>query len=884
MVKSTSLTLYIIGFFIFFSTALQAGTTGKITGKVLDTENNEPLPGVNIVIEGTSLGAATDMEGYYVILNIPPGNYTVKASMMGYRQMKVEKVKVIADHTTTVDFSLPSTVLEIAEAIVVVAERPIVQKDLTSTLAVVSAEDLSEMPVEEFKEVLEMQAGIVEDSDGAIHIRGSRSDEIAYLVDGVTVTDLFSGRRAVEIENNAIQELQVISGTFNAEYGQAMSGIVNIVTKEGGENLRGKISMYAGDYISDHTEIFPNIDDFEISGLTNGEFSLSGPLPLLKNKLIFFASGRLYNNKGWLYGQRIFNPTDSSNFDAPDPADWYMEQTGDSAFIPMNPYKKISLQGKLTYKMRPNIKLSYGFLWDDINYQTYYHRIKYNPDGNYKRNRTGFNHNLTWIHTLSSKTFYNINIANFSVDLRRFLYENPYDSRYVDPRRFSVPSYTFYTGGTRMGHFYRNTNTWIGKIDITSQINKNHQIKAGIELKSHKLYLNSYELDLRAATNWKPVIPPLSSINNDMYTHRPFDLAVYIQDKIELKDMIINVGLRYDFFNPDGVVPTDYRDPANSKKNKAESKYQFSPRIGFAYPITDAGNIHFSYGHFFQNPPYEFLYADPEFEVNLGGLNTRMGNADLEPQRTVIYEIGLQQQISDNVGMDITGFYKDIRNLLGTEIYELYSLGDRYARYINRDYANVRGFTVSIKKRKSGYLSAAVDYSYQIAEGNASDPDAVFYDNASYPPRESEKQVVPLNWDQTHTLNAVMTLSKPRSWGVSILAKFGSGLPYTPTEQRVRTSFENSERKPNFHTVDIKAHKDFRFSGFTYSFFVKIYNLFDTKNENDVFTDTGRARYSLIPHYVPDVGIFPAILGDYLNRPQYYSEPRRVIMGVSLDF
>ena len=534
--------------------------------------------------------------------------------------------------------------------------------------------------------------------------------------------------------------------------------------------------------------------------------------------------------------------------------------------------------------MTSNIKLSYGLLWNDINYQTYYHRIKYNPDGNYKRYRNGFNHNFKWTHTLSSKTFYNINITNFSVDYRRFLYENPNDSRYVDPRRFSVPSYTFYTGGTRMEHFYRNTNSWIGKTDLISQVNKNHQIKAGIELKRHKLYLNSFELDMRAATNWKPVVPPLSSINNDMYTHRPFDVAAYIQDKIELEDMIINVGLRYDYFDPDGVVPTDFRDPANSKKNEAEPKYQFSPRIGFAYPITDAGSIHFSYGHFFQNPPYEFLYSDPEFEVNLGGLNTRMGNADLEPQRTVIYEIGLQQQISNNVGMDITGFYKDIRNLLGTEIYELYSLGDRYARYINRDYANVRGFTVSIKKRKSGYLSAAVDYSYQIAEGNASDPDAVFYDNASYPPRESEKQVVPLNWDQTHTLNAIVTMSKSKSWGISILAKFGSGFPYTPTEQRVRTSFENSERKPNYHTVDIKVHKDFRLSDLTYSFFVKIYNLFDTQNENNVYTDTGRSGYSLIPHYVPDVGIFPAELSDYLNRPQYYSEPRRILMGVSLDF
>jgi outer membrane receptor for ferrienterochelin and colicin len=884
IVRSVLFFNFILIYFLIFVSVIQAGITGKIAGKIIDADNYEPLPGVNIIIEGITLGAASDLEGYYMILNIPPGIYTVKASMVGYQEMKVINVKVSTDLTTTIDFSIKPTVLELGEVVIVTAERPLIQKDLTSTLSVVGADDISEMPVEEFKEVLEMQAGVIEDSEGATHIRGGRSDEIAYLVDGITVTDPFSGRRAVEIENNAIQELQVISGTFNAEYGQAMSGIVNIVTKEGRERVSGQVSLYAGDYISNNKETFLNIDDLEPFGLFNTEVTLNGPIPGSGKRIVFYTSARFYNNKGWLYGQRIFNTTDSSNFNAPDPADWYIEQTGNNAFVSMNPYKKISFQGKLTYKISSNVKLSYNLLWDNIDYQNYYHRLKYNPDGNYKRYRKGYNHSMIWNHTLSDRTFYTINVSNFSIDYRRFVYENPHDSRYVDPKLFSVPSYTFYTGGTRMEHYYRNTKTWVGKFDITSQINKSHQIKTGVEVKRHKLYLQQFELDLRAATDWKPVIPPLSSVNHDQYTHYPIDGAAYIQDKIELEDMIVNAGFRFDYFNPDGVIPTDFRDPANSKKMKAKLKYQFSPRVGIAYPISEKGTIHFSYGHFFQNPPYEFLYADPEFEVQLGGLDTRMGNADLEPQRTVIYEIGLQQQIAENIGMDVTGFYKDIRNLLGTEIYELYSLGDRYARYINRDYGNVRGFTVSIKKRRAGYLSAAIDYTYQVAEGNASDPDAVFYDNASYPPRESEKQVVPLDWDQTHTLNVVATLSKPKSWGFSILAKLGSGFPYTPTEQRVRTSFENSERKPFQYTFDIKTHKDFQFLGLTYSMFLKIYNLFDTQNESDVYTDTGRAGYSLIPHYVPNVGIFPADLDDYLNRPHYYSEPRRVILGFSMEF
>ncbi len=890
MHRSTPIIICLVVFYSLFASAIHAGTTGKISGTVTDEETGNPLPGTNIVVEGTTLGAAAGSEGYYVILNVPPGTYVVKATIIGYNELRVVNVRVSIDMTTTVDFSLQPTVLEAAETIVVVAERPLVQKDRTSTLAVVGAEEMAEMPVEEFEEVLELQAGIVEDSEGATHIRGGRADEIVYLLDGVTVTDVFSGRRAIEIENTAIQELQVISGTFNAEYGQAMSGIVNIVTKEGGKKLAGNISFYAGDYISNRAATFLNIDDLEPLGLSNMDGSLSGSLPGFGDKVVFFASARYYNNKGWLYGQRIFNPSDSSDFGAPDPADWYMESTGDSAFVSMNPYKKMSAQGKVTFKISPNIRLSYSLLWNEIDYRTYSHRLKYNPDGDYQRHRNGLNHTLTWTHSLSSNTFYNINVSRFSTDYSRYVYEDTLDARYIDPRRFNVPSYTFYTGGTRMGHYYRSTNSLVGKFDITSQVNRTHQIKMGMEIRNHELQLHEFELELREETNWQPRIPLRTSLNNNQYTHSPIEVAAYLQDKIELQDMIVNIGLRFDYFDPDGVVPKDFRDPDGSIKDVTEPyktaslKMQWSPRIGIAFPITDRGAIHFSYGHFFQIPPYEFLYTDPEFEVQLGGLDTRMGNADLKPQRTVIYEIGLQQQIAEDIGLDVTGFYKDIRNLLGTKIYELYSMGDTYARYINRDYGNVQGVTVSVQKRRTGYLSAAIAYTYQLAEGNASDPDAVFYDNASYPPRESEKQVVPLDWDQTHTLNVYVTLSKPDSWGLSLIGKLGSGLPYTPTYQMVRTFFENSERKPSQYTVDIKAHKDFQLLGITYSLFLKAYNLLDRGNEDNVYTDTGRASYSLISHYVPDPGIFPSDLEDYLNRPQYYSEPRRVVLGLSLVF
>jgi len=870
--------------------SLHAGTTGKIAGQVTDGESRQPLPGVNVVLEGTTLGAATDAEGDYLILNVPPGVYVLKATMIGYKGVRVQGVRVSADHTARIDIPMTPTVLELEETVTVTAERPVIRKDLTSTLAAVGAEEISQLPVETLADVLELQTGVVRGAGGELHIRGGRASEIAYLIDGVSVTDPFSGNAAVQVENAGVQELQVVSGTFNAEYGLAMSGVVDIATKEGTDRVMGEITGYAGDYLSGHKETFLHIDRVQPLSIRNGQFSLSGPVPGLGQRLTFFATGRYFYNEGWLYGQRIFNPSDSSNFDDPDPAKWYIEKTGDGAFVPMNPYRRYSAQGKFTYRFSSSAKVSYMGILENVRSQAYEHLFKYNPDGNSRSRQWGYTHLLSWTHVLSPATFYTIKASQVFSQSKSFVYENPFDPRYVNPRRlFRKGAFSFHTGGVSMGHNYRSTTTWIGKADVTSQVTKTHQMKMGLEVRRHRLWLHEFDLVMDQSTGWKLAINPITAPNHNRYVRRPVELSVYVQDKMEFPYMIVNAGLRYDYFNSNGMVPLDLRDPNNSYwqrplwHREAKAKQQLSPRLGIAYPITDRGVIHFSYGHFFQIPPFEFLYRNPEFEVIGGGLYTTMGNADLEPQKTVIYEIGLQQQLTEDIGIDVTGFYKDIRDLLGTEIHETYILGDRYARYVNRDYGNVRGFTVAIDKRPSHHFWASMDYTYQVAEGNASDPNSVFLDQQSDPPRESEVQVVPLDWDQSHTLNFTFTLGDPTSWSVSLIGRLGSGLPYTPEVQNLRTSFENSERKPAQQTFDLRAYKNFRIGRLNYSLFLKVYNLFDRRNENQVYLDTGRAYYTLVSRYAGDVrGV--NTLKDFLNRPDFYSEPRQVVFGVSVSF
>ena len=494
---------------------------------------------------------------------------------------------------------------------------------------------------------------------------------------------------------------------------------------------------------------------------------------------------------------------------------------------------------------------------------------------------------------ISSRTFYTVKLSSYYTDFKSYLYEDPDDSRYVNPilLRNREDAFSFLTGGTNMSHYYRDTRADGAKFDITSQITKLHQVKSGIEYKSHKIHLKSFPASYKGVEGGG-MFNADAFFNTGEYIHQPREIAAYVQDKIELNNMTVNVGLRYDYFNSNGLVPKDLRDPANNIKpgdnayQKAKPKHQFSPRIGIAFPLSASGVVHISYGHFFQIPPFEYLYMNPRFAVAPGGLNTLMGNADLNPQSTVIYEVGFQQELFDQIGIDITGYYKDARNLLGTKIYETYILGDRYARYDNLDYGNIRGVTLSVNKRPtaSDHLTISFDYTFQIAEGNASDPNHEFYNNQSYPPKKSNIQVVPLNWDQRHTVNFSVSYHNPQLIGIGLIGQFQSGLPYTPAIQSTETTFENSGRKPFNYNIDLRLFKQFRLGNVTYHFFIKVYNLFDRKNEINVYTDTGRAGYSLISHYIGERREYVNTLDEWLTRPDFYSEPRKVLMGFDVEF
>ncbi len=883
---------------------LRAGETGKIVGRVVDKQTGEALPGANVLLRGTILGASTDVDGYYIIMNVPPGVYTIEASMLGYQTRVVENVTVRVDLTTKISFALDQEAIE-GEEVVVTASAEMITKDMTATQAVVGSAEIEALPVEEFSDVVQLQAGVVQGRDGKLHIRGGRSDEILYMVDGIPMSDVFSGQNAVEVENSSIQELQVISGTFNAEYGRALSGIVNIVTKSIPDKLNATATVYGGDYVSTHTEIFPHIDRISPDGVLNFQFSMQGPVPFTKKRLKFLLNGRYLDDDGYIWGTRIFNPQDSSNVSFDDPSKYIIEATGDGKPVPMRFFRKKTLHGKLSYQFSPTLSLASSIFYNDVVTRDWsaegneftpenefhdFYRFMLNPDGASKQYRDGYTILTTLDHVLNPNTFYTLKLSAIYNRERSFVYEDPFDPRYVHPNRFQAPfsaGNTFYTGGTDMWHSRRSTTTLGAKFDITSQVTKTHQFKLGVEFRQHKLDFTEFKLIPKRVGGvevrpFQPDIPPRNSPFHNRYTHRPREFAAYIQDKMEFEFMIVNLGVRFDLFDPNAPVPTDLGDPGNpNKRRDATIKSQISPRLGVAYPITDRGVLHFSVGKFFQMPLFKYLYANSEFEVEIGRLKTLMGNADLEPQKTTAYEVGFQQQLTDNLAFDLTVFYKDIRDLLGTEIYQLTRGADLYARYENRDFGTTRGFTFALTQRHSTWLAASIDYTFQKAEGNASEPNAAFVDRKRN--REPEKRLVPLDWDQRHTLNASITLSgRGGRFSVTLLGRYGSGLPYTPKFLNVRRAFENTARSPQTLTFDLKSHYDVQIAGRKLSFFLKVFNLFDRKNEIIVYPSTGRAGFNLEYRQSSTPKGINTVEEFFFNPPHHFSAPRQIRLGATL--
>lgn len=903
MNKKNVFTILPLLLMFIFSNAF-AQTTGKISGRVIDKGTGEPLMGTNIVVEGTQMGCATDSNGEYFIINMRPGVYNIVASMIGYGAVKMEDIRVSVNSTSTLVFELSQQVIE-GEAITVTAELFTIKKDQTSSIRNISSDDIETLPVDDISQIVELQPGVV-----GSHFRGGRSNEVAYMVDGVMVTEAnHRENQMVEVNPSAVEDMEVITGVFNAEYGNAMSGIVNIVTKEGGSKLHGSASVNVGNYFTSHKDIYAGIEDNEI-GIQDYKFSLSGPV--LTDNLNFIFDGRYFNNPGYLKGINRFSVNDYSNF-GNYPNQFISDAYGDSSFVPMNDREEVNLLGKLTLKPFTALKASLIYTLNENKYQNYNHLYSYNPDGmathHVTSNMIAFHIN----HMLSRKAFYELKMSYIKYESGQYVFEDILDPGYVHDRYSRITGQWFSTGGQDKNHIKDTEETSRIKFDLTWQIHKNHSLKAGID--AARILLDHNWIDIRNAYEgtdfetmfttdpntgkrtynyYEPEVRSDSSIYTDRYKKKPNQFAAYVQDKMEFHDMVINFGIRFDYFDPNTVYPTNMRNPANqdyyedesrmSKYPKADPQYQLSPRLGLAYKLGDVALLRFSYGHFMQIPPLDYYYRNNSFTVTELGW---VGNPLLKAQKTISYEVGLWYQLTREMNFEVAVFYKDIYDLLSSKMLYTYST-IRFGIYDNKDYGNVRGLELKYQSKIGDNITLNANYTLQYTRGVADTPELAF--NRAGQDQDPVNKLIPLEWDQRHTLNIIAGYNTPE-YGISLLAVYSSGKPYswTPiTESRLKviSLLPNNQVRPSQFKVDLNAFYNlFTFANIDVRLTLLAYNIFANLNENMVNTTTGRAYTGTVRPI--DLSGHRSNFSDYydvLQNPAMYAAPRSIRIGLEFQF
>lgn len=288
-----------------------AAGAGKVVGTITDSETGEPLIGVNVVLQGTRLGAATDIDGDYIILNVPPGEYDLRASIIGYSPVTVQDLRVNEGRTTTQDIGMAPTTL-IGDEVVFVAERPLIRSDMTDSRTTRTSQEIRAMPVDNVREVIELTPGAV-----GGNFRGGREEEVAYLVDGASMVDPMTGDYEGYVPQVAFEEINVVTGGMSAEFGNNLSGVVSQITREGGER-------YSGSFVGRTNDLG---DMGERDQLKDLQAALSGPVPFLDDQvgdLNFFAAGQWYDTKGRFanddssltsgFGKLTYSPTPKQKF------------------------------------------------------------------------------------------------------------------------------------------------------------------------------------------------------------------------------------------------------------------------------------------------------------------------------------------------------------------------------------------------------------------------------------------------------------------------------------------------------------------------------------------------------------------------------------------
>ncbi|MFH1851925.1 MAG: TonB-dependent receptor [Candidatus Neomarinimicrobiota bacterium] len=432
------------------------------------------------------------------------------------------------------------------------------------------------------------------------------------------------------------------------------------------------------------------------------------------------------------------------------------------------------------------------------------------------------------------------------------------------------------------------------KLDYSNQIHPIHFIQLGGE------YL-LYNLDAFIIRTFS-----LSNYYLDEWHQKPTEWGLYFRDKIEMGGLIVNAGLRLDSYNlgdctysGDALDPTstpvdpeteEILNPVTWSEEVGPTIY-FSPRLGISHPITDRDVLHFSYNHFLQRPDWRYFFENIGYSTQ--GAYEQIGNPELEPQRTISYEVGFTHQFSNDLKVDITAYYKDIFGWVQqTQINQL--AGTRFWIYENADFGAVKGFEVALDKRMSNNFSADVNYTYMISSGRLSDPqlgNTYLWRNLIAP-----KDPHPLDHDQRHTLSLKLAYYVPPArnqfagdWLINLTNRYGSGFPYDTQSRSVALTVpaENDGRLPFNNRLDLRIQKRFTFKPVKLAAYVEVFNVL---NRQDMGFSPAGIPYNAEWYQSREDNDGNGVADHYLDPEGRYGDwtvwttPRRAKVGIELNW
>ena len=986
---------------------------GKIAGKVTDRETGEPLIGANVMIDGSDRGAATNINGEFVILNVPIGKVTLVASYIGYQQITLRDVLIKSNETVSADFQLPSEAFKVGE-VEIIAEKPMVDKNVTNSKATVTQEEIENLPVRGVEGIVALQAGIVSQG-GQIYVRGSRGDGTGYIVDGVNANDPIYGGRALNVINNAIAEVNFQAGGYSAEYGGANGGLVMTTTRSGGRQYQIGFEAYTDSWSEPGEENFLGSYNYG-----NSLYALTAGGPLFGPVRFFVAAQNSFNRTPAQYrsaytltdkydaalrstaAHALLAPEEQAKVGVFDPrlgsSARKVDYTYPGGYVVNTADEYYTFSGNATVDLNPiNIRVggSYG-TYSGRNgagiaaaYQTgrtaemVNGQLVYNSDNLSLANQQralmsqseDYSANLKLTHLLSQNTFYEIflnYVGNFALTMdadhqhdifaygdsianAEYGYMFRADGINPQPIQMFGDNYSvFGEGSTAYAYQKQRYSSISGKLNFVHQIGRTHEVKVGAEAQSYSVrefqitaftLKSFYRNNPDATPNQQAVNSRTNNYGYDQWgalvddgpdgPKKPIFASAYLLDKIELEDLVINIGMRWDYIDTD---TKQFVDPSNVKFDKdgyidqssdnlkdSDPTSAFSPRLGFSFPVTDQTVFYAQYGKFVQQTRLRDVFlgtAITASNIKGGYAITNPVGFGLRPETTLQYDFGFRQQIGDFLAFDIGAFYKDIRD----QIQQRQITGapgaqhSAYYAWVNGDFATTSGLSLKIDLRRVERVQASFDYTYSDARGTGSAPSTAF--RAIWlSPTETPylpKYTTLLDFNQTHrgainidyrfgsgdgpVLGGVSFLERA---GLNMLFSFNSGHPYTRVDEN---SYDN-RRQPvevlnesvtpwNFQ-IDARLDKTVSIAGLDVNFYIWVINLLDTKNVTDVFIQSGSASdngyLSTIPGrqqlqtYNQYGEVFENLYRDYyyqtnIMNANLFGPPRQVRVGLRLDF